>query len=356
MFKPRLTLTFAKPSPLMSKRESPPCHSEHPPCHSEHPPCHSERSEEFPPSLAQGGRGNAWSEEHPQRHSERSEESPPFASVRGLGGCLTAAVDSRLRENDGVLQRSRLTFITAIITILLLSAAISCDNTDQPPLIHAAASLVDVLTEVATQYQDETGDQVRFNFAGSNLIANQIIAGAPADAVILAGKTPIDKLVQADKTTQDNTIQILSNTLVAVRTANSDTTHQHPSQLIGAGKIAMPDPKTAPAGEYFQAALRELNLLEQLESQIVPTLDVRAALAAVTSGNVAYALVYQTDAISTDDVQIAFTFQSQSEEAMPRYYASIINDDDTDIGVNDFIDYLQSPTARVIFNRHGFEQ
>ncbi len=342
MFKPRLTLTFAKPSPLMSKRES--------------PPCHSERSQESPPSLAQGGRGNAWSDEHPQRHSERSQESPPFASVRGLGGCLTAAVDSRLRENDGVLQRSRLTFITAIITILVLSAAISCDNTDQPPLIHAAASLVDVLTEVATQYQYETGNQVRFNFAGSNLIANQIIAGAPADAVILAGKTPIDKLLQDDKTTQDNTIQILSNTLVAVRTANSDTTHQHPSQLIGAGRIAMPDPKTAPAGEYFQAALRELNLLEQLESQIVPTLDVRAALAAVTSGNVAYALVYQTDAISTDDVQIAFTFQSQSEEATPRYYASIINDDDTDIGVNDFLNYLQSPTARSIFNKHGFEQ
>ena len=74
MFKPRLTLTFAKPSPLMPKRES--------------PPCHSERSEESPPSLAQGGRGNAWSEEHPQRHSERSEESPPFAGVRGLGGML----------------------------------------------------------------------------------------------------------------------------------------------------------------------------------------------------------------------------------------------------------------------------
>ena len=355
MFKPRLTLTFAKPSPLMSKRES--------------PPCHSERSEESPPSLAQGGRGNAWSDEHPQRHSERSQESPPFASVRGLGGCLTATSPPRhplrsrcARSRPLALKRRghanfpRLTFITAIITILVLSAAISCDNTDQPPLIHAAASLVDVLTEVATQYQDETGNQVRFNFAGSNLIANQIIAGAPADAVILAGKTPIDKLLQDNKTTQTNTIQILSNTLVAVKTANSDATHQHPSQLIGAGRIAMPDPKTAPAGEYFQAALRELNLLEQLESQIVPTLDVRAALAAVTSGNVAYALVYQTDAISTDDVQIAFTFQSQSEEAMPRYYASIINDDDTDIGVNDFIDYLQSPTARSIFNKHGFEQ
>ena len=249
--------------------------------------------------------------------------------------------------------KPRFTIIAATI-ILLLSIATACNNTDQLPLIHAAASLVDVLTEVATRYEDETDNQVRFNFAGSNLIANQIITGAPADAVILAGKTPIDKLIQADKTTQADTIQILSNTLVAVRPANSKASHQHPTQLVGAGKIAMPDPKTAPAGEYFQAALRELNILDQIQPQIVPTINVRAALAAAASGNVAYALVYRTDAISTDDVQIAFTFQTQSETVMPRYFASIINENND--GVNDFLDYLQSPTARIIFEKHGFGQ
>ena len=253
--------------------------------------------------------------------------------------------------------KPRFTIIAATITtILLLSNATACNNADHPPLIHAAASLVDVLTEIATQYEDETDNHVRFNFAGSNLIANQIITGAPANAVILAGKTPIDKLIQAEKTTQADTIQILSNTLVAVRPANSNASHQHPTQLVGAGKIAMPDPKTAPAGEYFQATLRELNILDQIQSQIVPTINVRAALAAAASGNVAYALVYRTDAISTDDVQIAFTFetQTQSEAVMPRYFASIINESNDD--VNDFLDYLQSPTARIIFDKHGFGQ
>ena len=223
--------------------------------------------------------------------------------------------------------KPRFTIIAATITtILLLSIATSCNNADHPALIHAAASLVDVLTEISTQYEDETDNHVRFNFAGSNLIANQIVTGAPADAVILAGKTPIDKLIQAEKTTQSETIQILSNTLVAVRSANSNASHQHPAQLVGAGKIAMPDPKTAPAGEYFQAALRELDILDQIQPQIVPTINVRAALAAAASGNVAYALVYRTDAISTDDVQIAFTFQTQSEAVTPRYFASIINE------------------------------
>lgn len=247
-------------------------------------------------------------------------------------------------------------FKTRLNSVILLAIVsiitISCTTTDTP-LIHAAASLVDVLTEIQTQYENETNNKVRFNFAGSNLIANQIINGAPASAVILAGQTPIDKLIRTDKTTQSQTIQILTNTLVAVKPSNSTTSHESLHQLVGVGKIAMPDPATAPAGEYFQAALQELNLLEKLRPQIVPTLDVRAALAAAESGNVAYALVYQTDAITSPDVQIAFTIQTQSEQTKPKYYASPINNDTTS---NDFLNYLQTPATQTIFTKHGFTQ
>lgn len=247
-------------------------------------------------------------------------------------------------------------FKTRLNSVILLAIVsiitISCTTTDTP-LIHAAASLVDVLTEIQTQYENETNNKVRFNFAGSNLIANQIINGAPANAVILAGQTPIDKLILANKTTQSQTIQILTNTLVAVKPSNSTTSHESLDQLVGTGKIAMPDPATAPAGEYFQAALQELNLLEKLQPQIIPTLDVRAALAAAESGNVAYALVYQTDTITSRDVQIAFTIQTQSEQTKPKYYASPINNDTTS---DEFLNHLQTPTAQTIFTKHGFTQ
>ena len=241
------------------------------------------------------------------------------------------------------------TILLAIVSII----TITCTTNTDTPLIHAAASLVDVLTEIQIQYENETNNKVRFNFAGSNLIANQIINGAPASAVILAGQTPIDKLIRADKTTQSQTTQILTNTLVAVKPSNSTASYETLRQLVGAGKIAMPDPATAPAGEYFQAALQELNLLEKLKPQIIPTLDVRAALAAAESGNVAYALVYQTDAITSPDVQIAFTIQTQSEQTEPKYYASPINNDTIS---DHFLNYLQTPTARTIFTKHGFTQ
>src|ERR1044071_9524691 len=48
-------------------------------------------------------------------------------------------------------------------------------------LVSAAASLTDVLKEIAAGYQAKTQNTVRFNFGASNALARQIEEGAPAD-------------------------------------------------------------------------------------------------------------------------------------------------------------------------------
>ncbi len=230
---------------------------------------------------------------------------------------------------------------------------IGCSRDADVPLVHAAASLVDVLGEVGAEYEAKTGKSVRFSFAGSNLIANQIIAGAPGHAVIFAGETPIDKLVVAERVAESEIAQILSNRLVVVTSSSTAAFHGDPSQLIGAGKIAIPDPATSPAGEYVETALRELRLLDSLRDQIVPTLNVRAALAAAEAGNVAYAFVYRTDALSTTGVEIVFDISGMTETTKPKYYAAPISEDGS---TREFIEFLQSLAARTIFEKHGFER
>ena len=143
------------------------------------------------------------------------------------------------------------------MVVAITASVTACTSTDRAPLIFAAASLVDVMEEVAAAYEEDTGRKVRFNFAGSNLIANQIIAGAPANGVIVAGRTPIDKLVSADKMSQSDAIHVLSNRLVVVRHSSYGGSINGLEELVGDGKIAMPDRDTAPAGEYFEDMLKE---------------------------------------------------------------------------------------------------
>ena len=61
-----------------------------------------------------------------------------------------------------------------------------------------------------------------------------------------------------------------------------------------------------PAGIYTKEYLSGLGLWEKLESKMVPTENVRAALAAVESGNVDAGFVYKTDASISKRVKIAF--------------------------------------------------
>ena len=241
----------------------------------------------------------------------------------------------------------------AILATIVVSTVLTCSNDVETPLIFVAASLVDVMEELAEKYKEETGEDIRFSFGGSNLLANQIIAGAKASAVIVAGKTPISKLIDNGKVNKGDGTEIFSNRLVAVRPSGSQSNHNLLNQLVGVGRIAMPDPATAPAGEYFENALRELNLWHKLENQIIHTLDVRAALSAAEAGNVAYAFVYETDAMSTDKVEIAFTFDSRSSASIPRYYVLPIVDDDAS---NRFVLYLSSPQAAAIFEKYGFKR
>ena len=239
--------------------------------------------------------------------------------------------------------------VALICTALL--AGVACASDDDAVLVHAAASLVDVLGEIEVEYERATGRQVRLSYAGSNLIANQIVAGAPADAVLVAGMTPIDKLIDAGKARRDDVVEVVSNRLVVVQSKSSEMELRNLDELIGVGRIAMPDPATAPAGEYFESALWEKGLYERLSDQIVPTLDVRAALAAVSSGNVAYAFVYRTDAMSIDTVEIALSLEGVSADTMPRYYALPLDSDDA---ANDFIEFLLSPKSLEIFGAYGF--
>ncbi len=239
-------------------------------------------------------------------------------------------------------------------TALMVSGAIAfvaCADAEEPPLVFAAASLVDVMEDVERQYEAETGETIRFSFGGSNLLANQITAGARADAVIVAGSTPIEQLIEHGALKTGEAVPTFTNRLVLVEPAGSNSGLTDLADLVDAGRIAMPDPSTAPAGEYFEAALTESGIWDGLQDQIIPTLDVRAALAAVMTGNVGYALVYETDAISAENIEITFVIESPTETTKPRYYASILTDDPR---ADRFLEFLASPQATSIIESYGF--
>ncbi len=116
----------------------------------------------------------------------------------------------------------------------------------------------------------------------------------------------MDTLEKAGLVAAADRREFLSNRLVVVVPKTSTQKIASAADLADLPKIALADPAAVPAGIYAKKWLTGLGLWEKVEPKVVPTLDVRAALAAVESEAVPAAVVYSTDAAIAKNVKVAF--------------------------------------------------
>ena len=221
--------------------------------------------------------------------------------------------------------------------------------------VFAAASLSDALKEIAVIYQKQSGDRVVFNFGASSVLARQIEEGAPADIFFSADEAKMDGLEKLGLILKETRRSRLSNSLVIVVAADSPLQVPSADHLAGdkVKRIALADPKAVPAGVYARAYLEKARLWPAVERKIVPTENVRAALAAVESGNVDAGIVFKTDARISRKVRV--TCEVKPEEGPPISYPMAVVKESSRIEAGKrFLRHLDSGEAETVFEKHGF--
>jgi molybdate transport system substrate-binding protein len=221
--------------------------------------------------------------------------------------------------------------------------------------VFAAASLTDALKEIGTAYEKQSGDKTAFNFGASSLLERQIEEGAPADVFFSADEAKMDSLAKKDLILKETRKSRLSNSLVIVTSADSDIKIISPADLATSKvrRIALADPKAVPAGVYSKAFLEKEKLWPQVESKIVPVDNVRAALAAVESGNIEVGMVFKTDAAISKKVKIAY--EVPANPALKISYPVAVTKNAKPVeSAKKFVDYLGSNDATKVFEKYGF--
>ncbi|MEA2343074.1 MAG: molybdate transport system substrate-binding protein [Thermoanaerobaculia bacterium] len=221
--------------------------------------------------------------------------------------------------------------------------------------VSAASSLTDALHDIARVYQNETHDTLLFDFGASSTLARQIAEGAPSDVFISADELKMDQLQQRGFIIKGSRRSILSNTLVIIVPSDSSLKINGAADLAddAISNIAVAEPQSVPAGIYAKEYLRKLHVWDRIKDKIIPTENVRAALAAVESGNVQTGIVYKTDALISRSVRIAFEVP-RAEGPKISYPVAIVGDSKQKAAAQRFIDFLQSPPAQEIFRKYGF--
>lgn len=218
-------------------------------------------------------------------------------------------------------------------------------------LVFGAASLTESLQDAGTQFEARGGPRVTFSFASSSDLARQIEAGAPADVFFSADMLKMDSVEKAGLVKRADRREFLSNALVVVVPSDSTASVASAKDLEKFPKIAVADPKAVPAGVYAKKWLTERGLWTATEPKIIPTLDVRASLAAVASGDVPAGIVYSTDAAISKDITVVYIVRDGPPIT---YSVAPVATSKQPAEAAKFVAFLDSPEGRAIFEKRGF--
>jgi molybdate transport system substrate-binding protein len=242
------------------------------------------------------------------------------------------------------------------LALALLPAAPLC-ATAAEVTVFAASSLTDALGRVADAWTAATGHRVVLSFAGSSALARQIQQEAPADLYISASQDWMDAVAATGDLRAGTRRDILANSLVLIAHGGDAAPVTLDSALdlaglLGDGRLSMALVDAVPAGIYGKAALQHLGLWDSVAAKVAQSDNVRAALAFVARNEAPLGIVYATDAAVAEAVGIVATFPADSHA--PITYPAAITAQSQSPVAQDFLDYLSSDAARVIWRDFGF--
>ncbi|MBH5320964.1 molybdate ABC transporter substrate-binding protein [Aurantiacibacter sediminis] len=246
---------------------------------------------------------------------------------------------------------TRSPIIAAMALCCLLALLSACGPSKATgPVVFAPASMQDAMTAIVVRWEAQGNSRPVLNIAGTPALARQLVEGAPADIVITADAQWMDWLEQRDVLQAQTRADLVSNSLVLVASTREaqQLTLDDPD-----ARIALGDPESVPAGRYARTVLVRSGEWAEIAPRIVPTENVRAALALVERGEVEFAFVYGSDLREgKTDAVIISTWPASPD--LPITYPIARTAISSHPDAKRFSDFLRSPEAAAILVAYGF--
>ena len=239
--------------------------------------------------------------------------------------------------------------IAGLMMVLPLGAAA------QQLTVSAAASLADAFKEIGQKFEaTKSGVTMRYNFAASGVLIQQIAQGAPVDVFASADQETMTRAVDQKLIDPDTRRDFAANALVLVGPAQGGLELKTLADLNRpeVKRIAIGKTETVPVGRYTKQSLAAANLWAPLQPKFVQADSVRQVLDYVARGEVEAGFVYRTDAaMMADRVKVVLTAGGHTPVTYP---VAVVNESRQKALAKEFSEYLRSPAAQDVLARFGF--
>lgn len=222
--------------------------------------------------------------------------------------------------------------------------------------LSVAASLTDAVNELKDIYED-MHPEITLNpsYASSGDLQTQIEEGAPSDIFISAAQKQMDVLEEKNLIEDGTRETLLINKVVLITPKDSELDINSIEDL---GKdevkqIAIGDPVHVPVGQYSEEIFENLNLTDGVNDKLVLANTVRLVLDWVEAGEVDAGLVYMTDAMTSDSINIVTEAPKDSHKEVS-YPIGMIEYSENKNEAQDFLDFIYTDKAKEVLEKYGF--
>lgn len=217
--------------------------------------------------------------------------------------------------------------------------------------VFAAASLTEAFTRIGKDFEAANpGTKVKFNFAGSSALAQQINQGAPADVFASAAPTNMKQATDTGAITDTPTVFVKNKLEIATPAGN-------PAKITGLPDFGKQELKIVLCAEQVPCGAAAKKVFQVAGVTPAPDSleqDVKAVLTKISLGEADAGLVYRTDVKAAGDKVTGMPFP-EADQAVNDYPIAAIAKAPNSAGAKAFVDWVLSDKGKAVLTAAGFD-
>jgi molybdate transport system substrate-binding protein len=291
-----------------------------------------------------------------------SSESSSFEIAKPCRGFSQMSANTIWSRTEGVYSLT-VTILARLSGCLLVAASVNlgaCAQVDARGVeakkttitVSAAASLAVAYKELGKQFEQmNPAVKIRFNFASSSSLVNQIQSGAPSDVLAAADLTSFYRL-RAKRAVVGLPKVFARNAMQLIVKPGNPLGITSITDLNKAGTVSL-CAKNVPCGIYARQLLSRSGVMIA-ESKITRGVDATAALNAVANGDADAGIVYATDVLSARKTVRVIAIPGATN-IKAAYGISVIRASKQGVVAEKFVAFVLSSQGRRILSSYGFQ-
>jgi len=247
------------------------------------------------------------------------------------------------------------TLKTALTFLLSTTILLTACGQDPSLQILTISSVKDPLREIIRAYKRENPKtKFKMVFKSTGPIYNEIDGDqSNSNIVIMLNSEWLNNLMNSNKVS--NVEKFGKNSLILVGSVYAKDSIAAPAEivtLIGNTKFGIDDPASNVSGRLTVDLLKYYNIYDDIKDKLKFFPSTRSTLQAVEVSQVIYGIVFQTNALVSDDIKTIYTFPQESYT--PIIYSIGAVSYNYNKACKKFIDFVKTEDAREILESYGF--